>query len=159
MTKLYYYTSANRLARSLEVNSLRSDFAEGAYRSAIENKVAYDEAYKKLRELALNSIGDKKIDLMILERRTYIHLLRHKDFYADGKISQNEYKNSTMVVLGFDCPDNLFEEDIGENRVKIKDELSLDYLTEIYAQALSFQRIKIKLIQCKKRVPLYFWDK
>ena len=157
MTKLYHYTGIDQFLKALRDNSLRSDIVNVAIKSAEKNKVSYEEAYNKVVGFYFAILKKTHVTSMLLERRSYIHFLRDKEIYADSGNSQQYYRKGLMVVLGFDCQDNMFE-DLGD-KVRVKGELSLDCLVEVHAQHLILDFVKEKLLEYDKKVPLYLWSR
>ena len=163
MTKLYHYTGIDQLLEVLREDKLREDVLLSKFARwtiiATNTEISHQERYNTIVRKYLESRNPEnaKVNSMILERQSYIHFLRDKEVYADNRISQRYYKIGAMVVLGFDCPDFLIEDEV--NYAKVKWEVGLSYLKEIYAQKNILGVVKDQLREYGREVPVHLWYK
>ena len=145
MIRLYHYTDVEMLGRILEDGALFSNLHLLARDVTNATGVNLRTALHDIKFRRITSIIDRTDEGSALEtteirefdRKNAVYFARNLDSPSYEGPSSNAHQRGTMIVFGFEVPNDLRIGDLGTGLVTME-ELGLGYWTELYAQTRAF---------------------
>jgi len=153
MIKAYHYTLFGIFLRIVDYGKLSSHYQRLAREMSLKLGGSTEQRFNELTRGPLTTE---------IERLSNVFLAKDLEEDSYEGWSAYAYKLNEMVVLGFNCPENLFNNYKDSAVLKTK-ELSLDYLVEIHAQGKVLPNVR-NLLKKRydgryKHVNVYEWKK
>jgi len=154
--KAYHYTGMKGFSCILRDEVILSRYARLAKEIVERRGGTFEDQFRKVQDIFSNDDPKEKRN----DRSVYLSH-RPDRTSLEGAVTK-AMKNQELVVLEFDFPANMNLETPNCGYVRVSPELSLEYLTEVYAQRHVLDKVqgKLKLAHNGKYadIPVYEWE-